>query len=84
MLKPRACLNCGFNIFRVGPLDDKGEFWGVYVEDADIEKKMRHFDSSKGEEYYSCPQCKKKNWISVEDRSIEGKGLRAKIYKVSD
>ncbi len=84
MLKDRQCLNCKFTLFRAGPLDNKGEAWGIYIEDSEKERQIRHLDSSKGEEYYLCPQCRKKNWISVEDRSSEGKGLHARIYRYSD
>lgn len=62
MLKEIKCLSCGHTLFRIGPLDEKGEFWGVYEKDYKTIEAIHKYQADK--EYYECPQCRKKNWIA--------------------
>ena len=80
MVKEVNCLSCGCVLFRIGPLDEKGEFWGVYNEDYKIFESMHKQIGEK--EYYACPQCLKKNWIA--GFSEPGKGQRTWVSHITE
>ena len=80
MLKEVKCLSCAHALFRIGPLDEKGEFWGLFEED-----KTRYESAHKGQggkEWYECPDCHKKNWIA--GVSEPGKGRKSWISHVTE
>ena len=77
MFKEIKCLACGYTLYRIGPLDEKGLAWGLCEEDAKLYESMRK--GGDGKEYLECPHCKRKNWLAVRDRSKEGLGRQVWI-----
>lgn len=51
------CLACGKALFRKGPLDPEGRYWGKHVDDK-IEQKFDGVDH-----YYECPYCQVHNVV---------------------
>lgn len=51
------CLACGKTMFRKGPLDERGRFWGMHVDDK-IELQSDGVDH-----YYACPHCQAHNVV---------------------
>lgn len=62
MLKEVKCLACGHILFRIGPLDERGEFWGIFEDDCRQHEKIRKTQGDR--QWYECPGCQKKNWIA--------------------
>lgn len=80
MLKEVKCLSCDHLFFHVGPLDEKGEFWGLFDED---QKRYESAHKRQGDkEWYECPTCHKKNWIT--SVSAQGKGRKSWISHVTE
>lgn len=79
-LKEVKCLACQAVLYRIGPLDKDGTMWGLFEVDKDKYDSMRKGDP--GQEYFQCPACQRKNWIS--SRKVEGKGLQEWISHVGD
>ena len=80
MLKEVKCLSCAGILFRVGPLDEKGEAWGIFDEDYQQYENIHKMQGDK--EYCECPACHKKNWTAI--RSIPGQGDRFWISRVTE
>lgn len=64
MLKEIKCLSCGHVLFRIGPLDAKGETWGLFTEDRKSHESIHKRQGDK--EYYECPACRRKNWTAIQ------------------
>ena len=79
MLKEVKCLSCAHVLFRIGPLDEKGEAWGILDEDRKRFESIH--ENQAGKEYYACPACHKKNWTAA--RSIPGQGAKVWISHVT-
>ena len=80
MLKKIQCLGCGHVLFHIGPLDKRGEFWGLYEEDQEQCESIHKRQGDK--EWYQCPACQKKNWIA--SASEPGKGRKTWISHVTE
>ncbi len=80
MTRDEKCKACGAVLFRKVPLDAEGENWAVLDEDYKQMESVQRWQNDK--EYYECPQCKKKNWIS--GFSEPGKGRKIWISHVTD
>lgn len=80
MFKNVVCLACGYTLYRIGPLDEKGLAWGLFEEDQEKFDSMRKGQYEK--EYFECPQCKKKNWIV--SKKVEGLGLQEWISHATE
>ncbi len=80
MVKEIKCLACGYVLYRIGPLDEKGLAWGIYEEDDKKYESMQK--NSDGKEYLECPHCKKKNWLA--SKKVEGLGLQTWISHVTE
>lgn len=82
MLKEVKCLACRRTLYRIGPLDEKGLAWGLYVEDVKQYESMQK--NKDGHEYLECPHCQKKNWLASRDSSKEGLGVEVWISHVTE
>ena len=80
MLKEVKCLACNGALYRIGPLDEEGKFWGLFEQDKERYDAMRKGSNEK--EYFECPACKKKNWIA--SKRVEGAGLQEWISHVTE
>lgn len=80
MLKEVKCLACGQMLFRIGPLDEKGEFWGLFKDDQ--ERFERTHKRQGDREWCQCPACQRKNWLA--GFSEPGKSLKTWISYVSE
>ena len=80
MFREVKCLSCAQVLFRIGPLDEKGEAWGIFTEDR---KRYEGIQKRQGDkEYYECPVCHRKNWTLIQ--AIPGQGARVWISHVTD
>ena len=52
MLKEVKCLSCQAVLYRIGPLDENGKFWGLYEED-----KEGYLSLSKASVFTSRQEC---------------------------
>lgn len=80
MLKEFKCLACNQTLFHIGPLDEKGEAWGLFDDDREQFEMICKRQADK--EYYECPACHKKNWTA--SRSIPGQGAKVWISHVTE
>ena len=80
MLKEVKCLSCGYVLYRIGPLDNKGLAWGIYEEDyRKFESMQKRIDDR---ECLECHNCKKKNWLA--SKKVEGLGLQTWLSHVTE